>query len=670
MYGFTFPDNKEAIEKTYAYLVSKGKRRMAPHRTRWGYTHRYIQGIRNFEMLNYNTGQVKSRWAAKDGMLKFVYEDILSKRQAQIGRLLGMDLSPRVTRDKHSLDGQRKAAVGQAVLSDMFSRQKTETRKKSIIPSLLDYGMLGLRLWRNPNDRRELGIEKIMPWAIIPLPLEVDNPAQVKGLIVLEDVPLESMRERFKGQWDQVRRRQVPRGDMPPEQLHGLDSLYDDQFFMTTTSTGGRQASDGSGSDRGKTERMDIVTQGMVYLWDEHRYLTHQYVFAEDKFIDKADFVGAKRYSPVTTIHDISVGFYGRAWTETIIPVNREVEGAIARQFQNIREIDTYGTVLTPTTSGLQRLAQAGVAGVKQLRYEMDPMADGSGRFGGPIQIMPVNSGLAPVRLIDVGVRLADRIANQPVELMAGGAPGRVDSAAAIGSLNETSGIPLTPTAHDISDGMTYMYMAALDMARDEYKGTDVVKITALDDSMAGIVFDPETGEMAIEQNAIPHPDDVTVTIQARMPVSKQQQVLELKDHLALQLITPREYRIKARLLNLDLPVENKAEWENYRKAQYESLLLWGNGQDVPDINNEDAGVLFSAEADMHDVHIWVHQFYVAKPEFSLIASAVRDRFLSHLSMHMEGGGGRLDPFDAVDEAETFMLQNQPNAQQGQPQVA
>ena len=669
MYTFQFPKKREDIEKTYAFLVNKGIRRMAPHLARWRFTQLYIEGIRNFLELNYNTGVVKSSWGAKDGKLRFIYEDIISKRQSQIGRLLGMDISPRVTRDKHSLDGQRKAAVGQAVLSDLFTLQKTEKLKKSLIPSLLDYGMLGMRLWRNPEDKKDIGIEKVMPWAIIPLPIGVDSPSQVKGMIIRERVPLEGLRDRYEKNLSEVTRHQVPRGDMPEENKHGLNVLSQDEFFMQSPRSSVKGSSDHSGSDRGKTELMDVVTQGMVYLWDENRYLTEQYVFAEDKLIDmEVDFKGAKVYSPVTTIHDITIGFYGRAWTSLLIPMNREVESSIARQFQNLRDMDLYGLVLTPTMAGLTRLSQTGVPGMKQLRYEMDPMADGSGKFGGPLQFLPVNSGLAPSRLIAMGAGINDRIANQPAELLAGSAPGRVDSAAGIGALNETSGVPLIPTAHDIADGMSHMYMASLDMTRSSFDDQDVINITALDDSMAGIVFDPKTGQMEIAQNAIPHPDDVTVTVQARMPVSKQEQRLELKDHLATQVISPREYRIKARLLNLDLPVENKAEWENYRKAQYESLLLWGNGEDVPDIQEGQSGVIFSEDADMHDVHIWVHDFYIAKPEFNLIAPAVRDRFLAHRNLHLQGGGGRLDDFDPVDEADAFLLDEQQNPQlQEQP---
>jgi len=673
MYGFRFPKKTEDIEKTYDFLVQKGLRYMSPHLARWRFTHRYLQGIRNFLEVNYNTGGVQSKWASKNGKLNFVYEAILSTRQAQIGRLLGMDISPRVTSDKNSLDGQSKAAVGQAILSDLFTLQKTERFKKSIIPSLLDYGMLGLRLTRKSTNRKDIGLEKLMPWSIIPLPIGVDNPEQVKGIIVRERVPLEGLRDRYKSKLSDIGRHQSPRGDMPDEMHSGLSTLYNDEFFMSTaptSSNNNKGGSDHSGSDRGKTELMDVVWQGMVYLWDEHRYLTEQYVFANNKLIDQAtDFEGSKTYSPVTTIHDIQVGFYGRSWTETLIPINREIEAAIGRQFQNVKEMDTYGCVLTPTTSGLQRLAQTGADGIKQLRYEMDPMSDGSGRFGGPIQILPVNSGLAPSRLIDLGVRIADRIANQPTQLLGGNAPGRTDSAAAIGALNETSGIPLTPTAHDISDGMSQSYMSALDMAKNAYSGTDVVKITALDDSMTGIVFDPATGMMEISQNAIPHPDEVTVTIQARMPVSKQEQKLELKDHLALRVITPREYRIKARLLNLDLPVENKSEYENYRKAQYESLMLWGNGKDVPDIN--EGGVIFSEDADMHDIHHWVHSFYSSKPEFNLINAAVRDRFMAHQNLHLNGGGGRLDDMNPVDEAEDYLMQDQmAGQQQGQMQMA
>ena len=77
----------------------------------------------------------------------------------------------------------------------------------------------------------------------------------------------------------------------------------------------------------------------------------------------------------------------------------------------------------------------------------------------------------------------ADKIANQPAEMMQGGAPGRVDSQAGLGFLYEVSNIPLGPTAQSITQAVIGCYRAILDIVRMKWPQQKIVHVSLMDDA-------------------------------------------------------------------------------------------------------------------------------------------------------------------------------------------
>ena len=225
---------------------------------------------------------------------------------------------------------------------------------------------------------------------------------------------------------------------------------------------------------------------------------------------------------------------------------------------------------------------------------------------------------------------------------MRGESQGRIDSSGAYQYLGEMSNIPLSPDGAALAAGLSDIYRAALSRDLRTWTDADVVKVTMLDDTLAGIVYDPRKGTISLAQNPIAHPDEVDVTVQSMMPVSKNQQVAELKDELAKGIVTPMQYRIKARIMNLDLPVGNEQEWESYKKAKLENVLLYHDGRSVPEGAEDQVGVLFSAEGDLHPVHIQVHMELVATTKFSMAPPPVRQRILDHIERHRVDGLGEM----------------------------
>ena len=188
-----------------------------------------------------------------------------------------------------------------------------------------------------------------------------------------------------------------------------------------------------------------------------------------------------------------------------------------------------------------------------------------------------------------------------------------------------------------------------LGICRDIWPTSKVVEINNLDDSLAGIAFDMETGEINLAKNAIPAPDEVNINIASEIPISKEQQKLELKEALKDQIITLDEYSFKVRELGLSSPVGNEVAYQNYRRAKLENLALFGDG--------ETPGKAIVSERDMHMIHKSVLDAFMARPEFYAATPAVRDKFIEHYDEHNVGLGIFPEGMEPMEEAAELEMQ-------------
>jgi hypothetical protein len=241
-------------------------------------------------------------------------------------------------------------------------------------------------------------------------------------------------------------------------------------------------------------------------------------------------------------------------------------------------------------------------------------------------------------------------MAKQP-PMLSGEAPGRVDSASALGMLNESANTPIAPSAFGLAQGFADMYRAALCRDRRYFSVGDTIAVNMLDNALVGVVYNPQNGSIKISDSGIPHPDDVDVTVQSAAPISKVQQKMELENEFKNTRIDATEYRIKARLLNLDLPVGNDIEWENFVTARVENVLLFHDGKSVPEGEADKVGVLFSDKADMHEIHVRVHRELVASIKFKLADVTVRDRIQKHIDLHEAAMGRIPDQMPMLEDA-------------------
>jgi hypothetical protein len=656
-YTFTLPSdtpaNKKQVEDIFQYLVSKGKSRRNPQSIRWWIANYYMRGIRNFSGIDYTNGTVQVAYQNEEGNLKFQFEDVVSKYQAQLGRLLSLDLSPSITRRGISLDGLRKASVAQVVLDSAFPEDKVKELALNICPSLLMYGTVGAALWVDSED--SMGIDVIMPWEILPIPVDIASPTDARGLIRTRIVPTDWIKslkitpgagtKTFKN-LDSVR---LPVADIPPD----LAGRFDGQAQMASTGGGffirnGEAETTYGGMPKKSEEEdtyMDVTQLTEVWLQTGDGYLSEYLGFAgTHKFqqLFRINHEGSKNPMPIRIIRDTIVGgFWGRSYVDMLIPLNNEIEYALSSVFQGISDFDLYGLQLWPSTLGTPPEAQRGQDGIKRIVYEPDYTCPDMK----PENVMPAKMTQPQVQAVKLAMEMMDRLANQPADLMRGDAPGRVDSSAGLGLLYETSSIPLSPTAKNLANGLSGVYRSMLRVLKDMWNDLKVVSISNLDDSLAGIVIDAEAGTLSLSQNAIPYPDEVNVGIKSETPISKEQQKAELKESLKEQRITLDEFNIAVRKLGLNIEVGGEIEWQNYRRAMLENIVLFKDGK-TP-------GTVDVSERDMHMVHKKVLDAFMARPEFFAASVEVQDAFEEHWQEHQINLGilpeGMLPPDEAAE---------------------
>lgn len=660
------PGNKQQVEQIFQYLISSGKSKMNPQSINWWINHFYMRGLRNFSSIDYGAGTLNASYLDDSGVLKFRYEDIVAKYQAQLGRLLAINLAPAVSRRGVSLDGLRKASTAQVVLDSAFPQEKVSKLALNVFPSLLHYGTIGFGLWVEDVD--SIGVEVINPWELIPIPIDVSMPSDVRGLIRVRYVPTDYVKglsitpnkgsKVYKGMDDL----KVPFGDLPADvssKFQGTASLTHTGggFFIRSGQSQVETQWKGRGTKKDKTQ-VDVTL--LVEVWTEQSdgYLAEYLIFAGSysklNLLYRYDHSQSKYYMPVKIARDITVGgFYGRSFIDTLIPLNTEAEYSLSSLFQSISDFDLYGLMMWPSSLGTPTDAFRGRDGVKRVVFEPDYTTPELK----PFNIEPAKLTKPQIDGAMVAGSLMDKVANQPTEMLKGDAPGRVDSASGLGMLYETSGIPLSPTAKNVAEAISGIYRAMLGICRDMWPAEKVVNISNLDDSLAGIAFDMETGEINLAKNAIPSPDEVNINVASEVPISKEQQKMELKEALRDGVITLDEYSFQVREKGLTSPVGNEVAWQNYRRAKLENLALFGDG--------ETPGKVIVSERDMHIIHKNVLDTFMARPEYNAASVAVRDKFVEHYEEHNVGLGIMPEGMETMEDSAAMELEGQPPSGEG-----
>lgn len=583
----------------------------------WWIVFEYLNGNRDFDEINYREGSVRVK-KTDTTELDFRYEEIVQDFGERIGELLRMNTLPKVQRRLMTLDHMRKASVSQIVLDSIVSKEQADATKLEFIPMVAQYGMAGLVVWIEPTlplkpsseGSTPPEIEVVPPWELMAVPAAPKTLSEVTAIIRQRWVPLAWLKslglgEKIEKNRQKVQIKSVQYGQVPSAAAE----------FSTVAGLGGRVESIG---EKKSKDLEEYVKLNEVWVQGRNHALSRYCIWTDDLLLRDKKFDKAENPPtiPIAIAPYSSVGgFYSRGHPEIVLPLNVALEAALGKTLQNVEDLSIHGTTFIPASQGVDPSAFEGSDPPRALSYEPDYTVPNAQAF----RLDMADLGQFPVRAIQMGLAVMDRLSPpSPMENK-----GRVDSARGLGFLQEMSQVPLTFPAMSIAGAYALVYKALLDRMNRLWPARRVAIQTMLDDSLAGVVIDPQTGELTTT-NEIPKAHEVEVGIAEAFPTSLEQKRRDLYDMLQGGLITKRWFRIQSRKLNLDLPVANDAEWENYRKAMLNNILLFNDGETPP---QKEAGVAKVSESDIVSIHVEVMGAFMARPEFSLASPAVRARF-------------------------------------------
>jgi hypothetical protein len=171
-----------------------------------------------------------------------------------------------------------------------------------------------------------------------------------------------------------------------------------------------------------------------------------------------------------------------------------------------------------------------------------------------------------------------------------------------------------------MADALSGVYARMLQTAKDRLGPGDTIELATVDDAVAGVVIDPTTGLMELSRNPIPNAWETEVNVRDRTPRDRQIRKQELLELFGAQLVSPTRFWVAALEENLDFPGADKEIWETWRKATWQIIMLFRDGE-TP------GPLVFGEHTQNPDIQLMAVQQFMNKVEFALASQAVRNVF-------------------------------------------
>jgi hypothetical protein len=645
------------------------------HQTSWKIIDAYMHGIRKFRVMDRWNAHLSLAFENSRGELDLRYEEVVRLYLAEIGRYLKMDITPVAAKRGESLGALRKSAIANAVLGSLFAKLPNERLKRRALIPFLKYGTVGLNYVETGNEQFPDMMEIVPPRQLRGFPAWVDGTENLVGDGRKRWVPLAWARQIAKARFgsklprqnvEQVlRAREVPWGQVPPEQLahevggSGTSVAWSVQRKDVLGTDISHPDHDGEDGVRRKDGVMYVPLEE-VYVHDDTQEFVSRFIVKIGEYIvHDEDFEdqGLRVVRPLHVGRHSDIGkFFARGFVAPLIPLNDQIEKMLASLFKNIAEMDMFGTLFVPGSMGIDKKRWRTGPRPKIETFEPDPINPNIQ----PQNLGPHNSGLLPARIAEFAGGMMSKMAGQG-PLFQGETSGRIDSAAGLGFLFNTSNIALGLPANGIADAFAGCYRRMLQSAKERMQPGATVELATIDDAIAGTVIDPESGLMQLTNNPIPDPWEVRTDIKDRTPQEPNVVEQKLRELRGEGLVDDTRFWITALEKNLDIPGAPKELWETWRKVTWQIILLFRDGR-------EPGTIEIGEHTQNPDVQLIALQQFMSKIEFSLASKQVRDEF-ERWKVDLEILAGRrfpegLPPPEVAAEMQAAGAQQRPGVEQ------
>ena len=606
------------------------------YKTVWKVVDAYLSGYRHFRISDRRAGNVDIAFEKMDGTLDLRYEQALKNYLIECGRLAKMDITPQVTRRGESIDALRQASIGHATVGALYRKLNSNKLKMSTIKPAVKYGTVGLH-HSNTGDKDFPDLAEVVhPRELRGLNAWTDGVVNLRGIGRKRYVPLDyvkrSLQDRYgkklKGSIQELRGIVVPWGGAVP----GEPVVTVEGRIITPSGSGVdgtmTMKTDDLFDINEKHKKRDGVSEssGRVFVPLEEIF-EYSEVGTDMSFIDRYIIkVGGvvphdiryeeRELCPLSVVrYGDTDRFFGRGYVAPEIPFHDQIEKMLAALFQNVIDIDQLGALLLPVEWGVDLDLFKKGRRPKVGTYSPDINAPNHKE----VHIAPVTSGAMPAQAANVGFQALDRLSGQS-PIMSGQSVGRVESGSAYGFLFDAANIALALASHSLADGFVSIYGRMMQEAKKRYQREDFIDLAVVDDAVAGIIVDPETGKLSLMDNPIPSVWEVNIDIKDRTPRDLNARKQELYSLHQAQLVTTMDFWLANFKEHLDFPGAPQDIWETYRKTVWQIVLLFRDGKEP--------GEIVAGELNTNvDVALVTLQNFMNKIEFALASPEVREAF-------------------------------------------
>ena len=635
----------------------------------------YLAGTRRFKVMDRFAGTLSIAFENAKGELDMRYEEITRLFLAEMGRYLKMEINPVAGKKGESLDALRKAAIGSATLGALSAPLPLEYIKRQTLIPFLKHGTVGLNHIETGMADMPDQIEVVSAKQLRGIPSWVDGVGNLMGIARKRWVPLPWLHDRMKKVFDKkinlkspegrMDARDVPWGGGPPDYHDRDSSAYGATgAWAPKTDALGTQISKGGGGyyDRPgprKDGRLYVPLEE-VYIYDDTQQFVARFIVKVGKTIlidENFEEQETRVLCPLHVARHTDIGkMFARGFIAPLMPMNDQIEKMLASLFKNIQELDMFGTLFIPGASGIDIKRWKTGPRPKAEKFEPDPLNPNLK----PFTLQPSNTGLMPAKIIDIAGGVLQKLSGQGPAFQ-GETSGRIDSAAGLGFLFNTGNISLGLPSHGLADAFAGVYSRMLQVAKERMSPGETVKLATIDDAIAGVIIDPQTGDMRLAENPIPQSWEIKVDIKDRQPRDREVRKQELKELFSMQLVDPTRFWITVMEENLDMPGAPRELWETWRKCTWQIITLFRDGI-TP--GNLDIGEHTQAP----DIQLIKLAEFMNKIEYSLASEDVRKVF-EVWKMDLEILAGQrfpseLPPPEEVAAMEAAGAQQRPGNQQ------
>ncbi len=597
----------------------------------------YLAGVRKFKILDRWSGNLSIAFENAKGELDMRYEEISRLYLNEIGRYMKMDILPTATKKGESLGALRKASIANATLGALAAPLPLNLIKRQILIPFLKHGTVGLNHVETGLKHQPDMVEIVSARQLRGIPAWVDGVGNLMGIARKRWVPLGWAKNRMKTAFNKrldtkraetdLNARDVPWGGVAPDQSgthsfgQGVGAGAAGSFRksdMIGTNIGGFNRDHVDESAPKKDGRMYVPLEE-IYIYDDSQVFVSRFIIKiGDKILLDENFEeqGVQVLCPLHVARHTDIGkMFARGFVAPLIPMNDQIEKLLGSLFKNIAELDMFGTLFVPGSSGIDIKRWRTGPRPKVEKFEPDPLNPDMK----PFTLAPSNTGLMPARVAEIASEAMEKLSGQG-PIFQGQTSGRVDSAAGLGFLFNTGNISLALPANGLAEAFSGVYARMLQAAKDRLGPGETIEIATIDDAIAGVVIDPQTGQLRLAENPIPEPWLVNIDIRDRTPKDREVRKQELKELYGTGLVDATRFWISALEENLDMPGAPKELWETWRKATWQIIMLFRDGQ-TP--GNVDVG----EHTQNPDIQLIKLQEFMNKIEYSLASEEVRAKF-------------------------------------------